>query len=118
MNRCRHLRSLLLQFFMFSRTEAPVGRRLTVVPGDVKTRIRLITRRLSLVPTSRARTPMGSPYGALSLASEGGIQGFHVSLLKYAGLGACCRLAITRLVARQKFPRQKQRIPFARGMLA
>ena len=76
---------------MFSRNEAPVGRGLTFVPGNIQTRIRLITTRHSLLPTSQARTPMGSPCGSLSLASEGGIQGFHVPLPKYAGLGACCR---------------------------
>jgi len=61
------------------------------VPGDVETRIRLVTRRPSLLPTSRARTPIGSPCGSLSLASKGGVRGFHVPLLKYAGWGACCR---------------------------
>ena len=79
------------QFFMLSRNEAPVGRGLTFVPGNVKTRIRLITRRHSLLPTSQTCTPMGSPHDSLSLASEGGIRGFHVPFLKCAGLGACCR---------------------------
>jgi hypothetical protein len=59
------------------------------VPGGVYTRIRAITARPSLLPTSQTGIPMGSPYGALSFAGE--IPGFHVPLQKSAGLGACCR---------------------------
>ena len=51
--------------------------------------IRAITARRSLLPTSQAGLPIGSPYGALSLLGE--IPGFHVPLPESAGLGACCR---------------------------
>jgi hypothetical protein len=77
------------RFCLFSCRERPVGRGLTFVPGDVETRIRLITRRPSLFPTSQARTSIGSPCGSRSLTGE--IRGFHVSLLKFVGLGTCCR---------------------------
>ena len=89
-------------FSKLSCRDRPVGRGLTFVPGDVQTRIRLITRRHSLLPTSQARTPIGSPHGSLSLASEGGIQGFHVPFLKYAGLGACCRPGSLWVTRRQR----------------
>jgi hypothetical protein len=57
-------------FSIRSRKEAPVGRGLTFVPGDVETRIRPITGRRSLLPTSQARTSISSPYGSPSLAGE------------------------------------------------
>ena len=60
--------------------------------GNVQTRIRPITGRLSLLPTSQARTAIGVPRGTLSWP-EGqaryGVSTFHSK--KYAGLGACCR---------------------------
>ena len=43
--------------------------------------IRAITARPSLFPTSQACSPIGTPYGGLSLT--GGLQGFHVPLKKY-----------------------------------
>ncbi len=98
---------------MLSRNEAPVGRGLTFVPGNVQTRIRLITRRHSLLPTSQARTPVGSPHGSLSLASEGGIQGFHVSLLKYAGLGACCRPGSSWITRRHRYCKTNLPLPWS-----
>ncbi len=85
------------RFSKLSCDERPVGRGLTFVPGDVETRIRAITTRRSLLPTSQAGTPMGSPCGSLSLAGE--VPGFHVPLQKSAGLGACCRpggISVTR----------------------
>jgi hypothetical protein len=57
-------------FSIRSRKEAPVGRGLTFVPGNVETRIRPITGRPSLLPTSQARTSISSPHGSLSLAGE------------------------------------------------
>jgi len=49
------------------------------------TPIRLITRRLSLFPSSFARTPIGSPHGSLSHSGE--IRGYHVPQLRLDGLG-------------------------------
>jgi hypothetical protein len=57
-------------FSIRSRKEAPVGRGLTFVPGNVETRIRPITGRRSLLPTSQARTSIRSPCGSPSLAGE------------------------------------------------
>ncbi len=71
---------------MLSRDEAPVGRGRAFVPGNVQTRIHLITRRHSLLPTSQARTPLGSPCGSLSLASEGGDTGFPRSASEVRGV--------------------------------
>jgi hypothetical protein len=72
-----------------SRVERPVGRQRTFVLG-YRTRIRPITGRHSLLPTSHARTPIGSPCGSLS--PEGGsVRGFQVPLVECIGLGACCR---------------------------
>jgi len=59
------------------------------VPGDVATRIRAITARHSLLPTSHTRTAMGRFYNLLS--PKGTIRGFNVPPVKYAGLGACFR---------------------------
>ncbi len=61
------------------------------MPGDVQTRIRAITARHSLLPTSQARTTIGMPCSMLSRRMSGAVRGFHVSLVKYAGLGACYR---------------------------
>src|SRR5262245_18020787 len=81
-----HLRlSLLFPFKVFSirsREKAPVGRGLTFVPGDVETRIRPITGRHSLLPTSQARTPSDPLAVHLPLRAE--IRGYHVPLLKSA----------------------------------
>ncbi len=85
------------RFSKLSCNERPVGRGLTFVPGNVETRIRTITARHSLFPTSQAGIPMGAPCGSLSRAGE--IPGFHVPLQKSAGLGACCRpggVSVTR----------------------
>ena len=85
------------RFSKLSCNERPVGRGLTFVPGNVETRIRTITARHSLLPTSQTGIPMGAPCGLLSLAGE--IPGFHVPLQKSAGLGACCRpggVSVTR----------------------
>jgi hypothetical protein len=73
-----------------SRKEAPVGRGLTFVPGDVETRIRPITGRPSLLPTSQARTSISSPYGSPALAGKD--TGLPRSASEVcAGLGTCCR---------------------------
>ena len=73
-----------------SRKEAPVGRGLTFVPGDVETRIRPVTGRPSLLPTSQARTSIRSPYGSPALAGKD--TGLPRSASEvFAGLGTCCR---------------------------
>ena len=77
-------------FCLVSRKEAPVGRGLTFVPGNVETRIRPITGRPSLLPTSQARTPIRSPYGSPSLAGEDTRLPRSASEVS-AGLGTCCR---------------------------
>jgi hypothetical protein len=73
-----------------SRKEAPVGRGLTFVPGNVETRIHPVTGRHSLLPTSQSRTSISSPYGLPSLAGED--TGLPRSAPEVcAGLGTCCR---------------------------
>lgn len=73
-----------------SRKEAPVGRGLTFVPGNLETRIRPITERHSLLPTSQARTSISSPYGSPSLTGRD--TGLPRSAPEVcAGLGTCCR---------------------------
>ena len=77
-------------FSIRSRKKAPVGRRLTFVPGNLETRIRPITGRPSLLPTSQTRTFIRSPYGSPSLAGKD--TGFPRSAPEVsAGLGTCCR---------------------------
>ncbi len=61
------------------------------MPGDVQTRIRTVTVRPSLLPTSQTRTAIDGPCGTLSRQKAGTIRGFHVPLEKYAGLGVCYR---------------------------
>ena len=76
---------------ILSRKEAPVGRGLTFVSGDVETRIRPITGRPSLLPTSQARISISSPYGSPALAGKD--TGLPRSASEVcAGLGTCCRL--------------------------
>jgi len=77
------------EFYQRSRNEAPVGRRLTFVPVTFKP-VAPFTARHSLLPASipnphhNRRTPRCAvPTKAWS------DRGFHVSLGKYAGLGAC-----------------------------
>jgi hypothetical protein len=77
-------------FSIRSRKKAPVGRGLTFVPGNVETRIRPITGRPSLLPTSQARTSISSPCGSPSLAGED--TGLPRSAPEVStGLGTCCR---------------------------
>lgn len=64
------------RFHKLSCEVRPVGRGLTFVPGDVATRIRTITIRPSLLPTSQARTAKDRPCGLLS--PKGAIRGFDV----------------------------------------
>ena len=84
--------SSLQRFSRLSRDERPVGRGPTFVSGNVQTRIRPITGRPSLFPTSQTRTAIGVPHGTLS-QPEGqkryGVSTFRSK--KYAGLGACYR---------------------------
>ncbi len=54
------------RFSKFSRKEAPDGRGRTFVPDDISIRIRPITRRPLLFPSSQTRSPVGSPRGSLS----------------------------------------------------
>jgi hypothetical protein len=61
----------------------PLSRGMILPSGA--TPIRLITRRLSLFPSSSARTPIGSPHGSLSHLGE--IRGYHVPQLRLDGLG-------------------------------
>lgn len=77
------------RFSELSRDVPPIGRGLAFAPGNVKTRIRSITERHSLFPTSYTRTAMGRLCSLLS--PKGAIRGFHVPLAKHIGLGACCR---------------------------
>jgi hypothetical protein len=73
------------RFSKFSRKEAPDGRGRTFVPDPISIRIRLITRRHSLFPSSQTRSPVGSPHGSLPAtqtlwASETyGVSTFHIN---------------------------------------
>ena len=64
------------RFHRLSCEVRPVGRGLTFVPGDVATRIRTITIRPSLLPTSQTRTAKDRPCGLSS--PKGAIRGFDV----------------------------------------
>jgi hypothetical protein len=64
------------RFHILSCDVRPIGRGLTFVPGDVPTRIRTITIRHSLLPTSQTRTAKDRPCGLFS--PKGAIRGFHV----------------------------------------
>src|ERR1044071_664017 len=78
------------RIYTLSCQERPVGRGLTFVPGNVKTRVRPVTGRHSLLPTSQARTSHRSPCGSPALA--GGDTGLPRSASEVcAGLGTCCR---------------------------
>ena len=61
----------------FSRNETPVGRLLAFAPGDIQTRIRLTTKRPSLLPTSLTRTSVSLPRGLLTPIG-GDIRGYQV----------------------------------------
>jgi hypothetical protein len=56
-----------------------------VILPSCATPVRLITRRLSLFPSSFARTPIGSPHGSLSHSGE--IRVYHVPQMRPDGLG-------------------------------
>ena len=73
----RHLLSHLRRFSKFSRNETPDGCLLTFASGKFRTRIRSITDRHSLLPSSLARTSVGSPCGLLS-SSRGNVRDYHV----------------------------------------
>jgi hypothetical protein len=68
------------RFHILSCDVRPVGRGLTFVPGDVPTRIRSITIRHSLLPTSQTHTARNRPCGLSS--PKGAIRGFHVSSVR------------------------------------
>ena len=76
-----------------SRAPTPEGSLPAFAWGPLATPIRPITGRLSLVPSSFTRSPIGSPCGALSLA--GGLRAYHVASLKLCcssrgGDNTCC----------------------------
>jgi hypothetical protein len=79
----RHLPCPLSQLITGSRDEPPDGRGRAFAWGDVAaagaTPIRPITGRLSLLPSSYARTSLGTSYDAPTRMS-GEIRGFHVPL--------------------------------------
>jgi len=54
------------RFSKLFRKEAPDGRGRTFVPDHVSIRIRFITKRHLLFPSSQTRTPVGSPCSSLS----------------------------------------------------
>ena len=58
------------RFCTLSYDERPVGRGPTFVSGDSRTRIRTITARPSLLPTSQAGTPIDTPRGESSQTRE------------------------------------------------
>jgi hypothetical protein len=87
----RHLRSLLQRFFRFSRHETPVGRghsfdHRNQVPwlfelSHVSCSIRLITKRLLLLPTSQFRPSESMPYGLPAMPCawrSDGLSTFHI----------------------------------------
>lgn len=73
----RHLLSHLRRFSKFFRNETQDGRLLTFASGKFRTRIRPITDRHSLFPSSLTHTSMGSSYGLLS-SSRGNVRDYHV----------------------------------------
>jgi hypothetical protein len=79
------LRRSLRRFADRSRPSTPEGSRPGFPWGAVPTPIRPITGWPSLPPSSSTRSPIGSPYGSLSLA--GGLRAYHVASLKPRGLG-------------------------------
>jgi len=66
------------RFYTLSRDVPPTGRRPAFASGNIKTRIRAITARHSLLPASYARTAIGKLCSLLS--PKGAIRGFHVPL--------------------------------------
>jgi hypothetical protein len=78
------------RFYRFSCDVRPVGRGLTFVPGDVSTRIRIITVRRSLLPTSQSRIAIGPSCDRLSPKGERyGVSTFRLS--SNVGVGVCNR---------------------------
>jgi len=85
----RHLQHLLRRFFACSRPERPEGSLPACASGNVEPRIRLITRRHSLSPSSFPRSAIGSPYGVPASKEERyGLTVFRVT--DHDGLGALC----------------------------
>lgn len=68
------------RFHRLSCEVRPVGRGLTFVPGNIATRIRTITIRPSLLPTSQTRTTKSEPCGLLP--PKGGGKGFRRSAVR------------------------------------
>ncbi|HAU1592486.1 TPA: hypothetical protein JBI74_09455 [Legionella pneumophila] len=78
------------KFCKFFRNERPIGRGLLFRPGDIETRIQLITNWPSLFPISQAYTSIGSLCRLLSSYEEK----YRVSKFRCssnAGLGVCSR---------------------------
>ena len=73
---CRHSLCPLWWFAMLSRDFRPSGSLPAFARGDVATPIPAITAEHSLSPPSSTRSPIGSPYGSLSLA--GGLRAYRV----------------------------------------
>src|SRR4029078_12933026 len=65
-NFCRHLLCFLGRFAMRSRADRPEGSQRAFAPEHVALRIRPITGRRSLSPSSSTRTAFGPPYGLLT----------------------------------------------------
>ena len=71
---------------MKDQTEVCPLSRGAMLPGGA-TPISLVTKEHSLSPSSSIRSPIGVPYGSLSLS--GGLWTFHVPLVCLDGLGLC-----------------------------
>ena len=75
----RHLPCSLCRFFLLSRQSRPVGSQPACASGNVEPRIRPITRRHSLAPTSHTHIAIGSPCGVPTFEKERyGLTTFHV----------------------------------------
>jgi hypothetical protein len=86
-----------------SRTPTPEGSLLPFGRGPVPTPIRPITGRLSLPPSSFTRSPIGAPYGVLSLA--GGLRAYHVPQVeRTGGLGRVSSPVVHHLRRRSSEP--------------
>ncbi len=87
---CRHSLCPLWWFAMLSRDFRPSGSLPAFARGDVATPIPAITAGHSLSPPSSTRSPIGSPYGSLSLA--GGLRAYRVPQYpcgEARGIAAC-----------------------------
>lgn len=86
--RC-HLQHFLSGFFKYFRVHRPGGSLPAFASGNVKPRIRLVTRRHSLSPPSFTRIAIGSPCGVpTSIEEQYGLTVFRV--IDKGGVGALC----------------------------